>query len=89
MLSDDDVNLEDLKNQLPDGIIPDVLKNVTVPTADDAKQIFKEKCIKVSGSDAAFQEAEVNLRDSKCDTKHNSFLIIFLASFNTTNGMRH
>ncbi|CAO1433833.1 unnamed protein product [Diamesa hyperborea] len=53
-----DLNVDDLKNALPEGVtLPSLLENVTIPTADDAKKLFKEKCNKVSGSDAAYDEA--------------------------------
>lgn len=45
---------------MPDGIIPGGFNSSSIPI-DDIKTIIKEKCIKVSGSDAAFEEATVNI----------------------------
>lgn len=50
-----DLNVDDIKNALPEGVtLPSLLENVTLPTADDAKKLFKEKCNKVSGSKCCF-----------------------------------
>lgn len=47
-----DLNVDDLRNALPEGVtLPSILENVTLPTVDDAKKLFKEKCNKVSGSE--------------------------------------
>lgn len=60
---EDAIGLDALKSQLPDGIeLPESLNNVTLPTVNDAKDLFREKCTKISGSDAAFEEAEVNFK---------------------------
>jgi len=51
-----DINL--IQSQLPDGIqLPKELLNASLPSLEETTQILKEKCIKVSGSDAAFEEA--------------------------------
>lgn len=50
-----DLNVDDFKNALPEGVtLPSVLENVTLPSADDAKKLFKEKCNKVSGSKCCY-----------------------------------
>lgn len=41
-------------------MLPPEIENVNLPNADEAVKLFKEKCIKVSGSDAAFEEASVS-----------------------------
>lgn len=54
-----EANLEKIKSKLPEGIeIPDSLKNVTLPSADDVKKILKEKCDKVSGGEEAYAAVE-------------------------------
>lgn len=51
------VDLNDLKSQLPEGILPEGLGNFT-PPVEDFKKLFKDKCNMVSGSDAAFEAIE-------------------------------
>lgn len=64
--NDLDVDIEKIKSKLPEGIeIPDSLKNVTLPSLDDAKKIFKEKCDKVSGSETAFTDVELAANEFK------------------------
>lgn len=62
-----EANFEKIKSKLPDGIeIPETLKNVTLPSLDDAKKVLKEKCDNVSGSEAAFiavEEAAENMKE--------------------------
>lgn len=47
-----------MKSQLPEGIIPAGFNTSSLPTQDDAKKLFKEKCQKVSNGDEAFVKAE-------------------------------
>lgn len=42
---------------MPDGLIPDSLKNVTIPV-DELKTVFQEKCKKVSGDDSKYKAVE-------------------------------
>lgn len=56
-----DITINDIKNALPEGVtLPPELENVNLPNVEDATKLFKDKCIKVSGSDAAFEEASVS-----------------------------
>jgi hypothetical protein len=57
-LSGNEVDIEKLKSQLPEGILPEGFNTSALPTADDAKKLFKEKCHKISNNDEAFQKAE-------------------------------
>lgn len=54
------VNLDEIKSKLPPGIeLPDLDKlGETTKTIEDTQKVLREKCIKVSGSDAAFEEAQ-------------------------------
>lgn len=54
-----------MKSQLPEGILPDGFNTSSLPTADDAKKLFKEKCQKVSNNDEAFHKAENASEDFK------------------------
>jgi Protein of unknown function (DUF1397) len=55
------LSINDLKNALPTGVtLPPELEGVDIPQVDDVKKLFKEKCITVSGSDSAYQEADVS-----------------------------
>jgi Protein of unknown function (DUF1397) len=59
--ADDDLsklNLDDLKSKLPENLLPDSFQNTSLPTVDDAKTLIKDKCTRVAGSDAAYEEAE-------------------------------
>lgn len=47
--------MEQLKSK---GILPEGFNETALPSADDALNIIKEKCMKVSGSGAAFEGAE-------------------------------
>uniref|UniRef100_A0A6B2E693 Putative conserved secreted protein n=1 Tax=Phlebotomus kandelakii TaxID=1109342 RepID=A0A6B2E693_9DIPT len=51
------VDLDGLKSQLPEGILPPNLGNMTEPL-EDFRKLFKNKCNSVSGSDAAFEAIE-------------------------------
>lgn len=53
----EDIDLEKLKSQLPEGIIPAGFNTSSLPKIEEITNVIKEKCIKVSGSDAAFEEA--------------------------------
>lgn len=56
---DSELNIEKLKSNLPEGVeLPDSLKNVTLPSADDVRRVIKDKCKKTSGGDEAFDHAE-------------------------------
>lgn len=35
-----------------------------LPNVDEAKKLFREKCIKESGSDAAYEEANVSSKEN-------------------------
>lgn len=52
------IDINKIQSQLPDGIkIPPEFANASLPTVEEATKILKDKCIKVSGSDAAYEEA--------------------------------
>lgn len=52
------IDIDKIQAQLPDGIkIPPELANATLPSLEETTKVLKEKCIKVSGSDAAYEEA--------------------------------
>lgn len=54
----DKIDISKIQAQLPDGIkIPPELANVSLPTLDETTKVLKDKCVKVSGSDAAYEEA--------------------------------
>lgn len=58
-----DITINDIKNALPDGVsLPPELDGIEIPKVEEAVKVFKEKCVKVSGSDAAFEEANVSRR---------------------------
>jgi hypothetical protein len=54
------INLDDIKSKLPPGVeLPDLDKlGDAAKTIEDTQKVLREKCIKVSGSDAAFEEAQ-------------------------------
>lgn len=53
------INIDELKSKLPEGItLPESLNNVTLPSADDVKNVLKQKCEKVSGNAETFEGAE-------------------------------
>jgi len=39
-------------------VLPKELDGIAIPSAEDATNMFKDKCIKVAGSDAAFEEVQ-------------------------------
>lgn len=52
------IDINQIQSQLPDGIkIPNELLNASLPSVEETTKVLKEKCIKVSGSDAAYEEA--------------------------------
>lgn len=53
-----EIDLDKFKSQLPDGILPEGFNSSSLPSADDAKKLFKEKCEKTAQNDEAFQHAE-------------------------------
>uniref|UniRef100_A0A182P9X1 Uncharacterized protein n=1 Tax=Anopheles epiroticus TaxID=199890 RepID=A0A182P9X1_9DIPT len=56
-----DLNSIDI-NKLKDDVLADLLppefKNVTLPKLEDIQKIIKDKCSRVAGSDASYEEAE-------------------------------
>ncbi|XP_063702693.1 27 kDa hemolymph protein-like [Culicoides brevitarsis] len=53
-----EIDIDKIKAQLPEGVkIPPELLNASLPSVEETTKILKEKCIKVSGSDAAYEEA--------------------------------
>lgn len=56
------MDLDEIKGKVPDGLIPDSLKNVTIPV-DELKTVFREKCKKVSGDDTKYQAVEEAVSD--------------------------
>lgn len=53
-----DLDIDKLKSQIPDGILPEGFNTSSLPTADDTKKLFKEKCLQVSNNEEAFTKAE-------------------------------
>lgn len=54
-----DFSINDLKNNLPDGVaLPPELEGFSLPTENITK-FLKEKCVKETGSDAAYEAASV------------------------------
>lgn len=52
------IDINQIQSQLPDGIkLPPELANASLPSVEETTKILKDKCIKVSGSDAAYEEA--------------------------------
>lgn len=59
--------INDIMNVLPEGVsLPPELQNVNIPNAEEATKLFKDKCEKISGSDAAFEEAHVSFNFTVC-----------------------
>jgi hypothetical protein len=55
-----DISLDDIKSRLPDGVtFPPEIEGLPIPSIENATRLFKEKCVKESGSDAAYEEASV------------------------------
>ncbi|XP_053687477.1 27 kDa hemolymph protein-like [Sabethes cyaneus] len=62
-----DLDIDKLKEHLPEGLIPPEFQNITLPSLEDIQKIVKEKCSKAAGSDAAFEQAEqAGQRLSEC-----------------------
>jgi hypothetical protein len=58
-----DFGINDIKNNLPEGVtLPPELEGLPIPSAENATKLFKEKCTKESGSDAAYEQVSVSLR---------------------------
>lgn len=57
-VSSNDIDVDKLKSQLPDGILPEGFNASSLPSQEDAKKLFKEKCYKVSNDEDAFTKAE-------------------------------
>lgn len=53
-----DIDINKLKDDVLAEILPPELKNVTLPKLEDIQKIIKDKCSRVAGSDASYQEAE-------------------------------
>lgn len=53
-----EIDIEKFKSQIPEGILPEGFNSSSLPSPDEAKKLFKEKCQKVSNNDEAFQKAE-------------------------------
>lgn len=50
--------MEKLKSQIPEGILPEGFNTSALPSVDDAKTVIKEKCLKTSGTEKAYEDAE-------------------------------
>lgn len=65
----DAIDFDKLKEQLPNNIeIPALLQNTTLPSVDDMKRLLKDKCVKVSGGDAAYEAIERGVEELKTCT---------------------
>lgn len=53
----DNVNINDLKSQLPEGILPPGFGNVTI-TQEDVENVLRDKCLKASGNSSAYEEVK-------------------------------
>lgn len=53
-----DLDIDKLREQLPEGLIPPEFQNVSLPSLEDIQRIVKDKCSRVAGSDAAYEQAE-------------------------------
>lgn len=53
-----DIDIEKLKEQIPEGLIPPEFQNMTLPSLEDIQRIVKDKCSKMAGSDAGYEQAE-------------------------------
>ena len=72
-----DITINDIKNALPEGVsLPPELENVEIPKVEEGLKLFKDKCVKVSGSDAAYDEATVS------DALMNNFMQISIVILN-------
>lgn len=55
-----DFSINDIKNNLPEGIaLPEGFADFELPT-DNITKVLKDKCVKETGSDAAYEEASVS-----------------------------
>lgn len=52
-----ELDIDKLKSQLPPGFLPPELLNATLPSLEDIQRIVKDKCSKVAGNDAAYEQA--------------------------------
>lgn len=53
-----ELDIDKLREQLPEGLIPPEFQNVSLPSLEDIQRIVKDKCSRVAGSDAAYEQAE-------------------------------
>lgn len=54
--------INDFKNVLGDDVtLPPGIEGLPIPSIENATKLFQEKCIKQSGSNAAYEEASVRL----------------------------
>lgn len=53
-----ELDIDKLREQLPEGLIPPEFQNVSLPSLEDIQKIVKDKCSRVAGSDAAYEQAE-------------------------------
>ncbi|XP_041772171.1 27 kDa hemolymph protein-like [Anopheles merus] len=52
------IDINKLKDEVLADILPPEFKNVTLPKLEDIQKIIKDKCSRVAGSDASYEEAE-------------------------------
>ncbi|XP_065093033.1 27 kDa hemolymph protein-like [Ochlerotatus camptorhynchus] len=53
-----ELDIDKLREQLPEGLIPPEFQNVSLPSLEDIQRIVKDKCSRVAGSDAAYEQAQ-------------------------------
>ena len=54
-------DIKNITNNLPEGItFPPEFDNIPIPSVENVTQVFREKCIKESGSDGAYEQASVS-----------------------------
>lgn len=59
-INNTEITINDIKNALPEGVtLPPEIEGLPIPSIENATKLFKEKCVKESGSDAAYEEASV------------------------------
>ncbi|XP_055624443.1 27 kDa hemolymph protein-like [Toxorhynchites rutilus septentrionalis] len=62
-----DISIDKLREHIPEGLIPPEFQNITLPSLEDIQRIIKEKCSRVAGSDAAYEQSEqAGQRLSEC-----------------------